>query len=136
MSMHFFCKKTLSNSSNHQAERFTIVLQYYLIESKFIPEELQQVGIHTDAFPLTTFGICIRKLDPSGTSQSTVEEAIVRDITTDRSAIELMLAIFSRNLVTPCSLKEVVEDSLCSDSFFTKDDCADTEDRCGSRIGA
>ena len=65
-----------------------------------------------NAYPTTTYGICIRKLAAEQSPKSFLEEAIVRDINTDRSAVESMLDLFSKNSVTPYALNDVLEDYL------------------------
>ena len=137
MIMHFFSQESSFYTSTCQRVRIPFTLHYYLVESKFIPEEfLSASGKLTDAFPQTTYGICIRKMNSDNSSHAVVEEAIVRDITPNRDYVELMLAVFSRNLVTPCGLIDVVEDGLCSEKFHKKDDCTDTEYPLRERIGA
>lgn len=50
------------------------------------------------------FGVAIR--------DSTGEAAVVRDLTTRRSRAEEVLALLERNLVTPVTLRDVIEDLL------------------------
>ena len=137
MILHFFCQESSFYTATRQRVRIPFALDYYLVESNYVPEEfLSASGKLRDAFPQTTYGICIRKVNSENSSQSIVEEAIVRDITSDRDYVEIMLAVFSRNLVTPCGLIDVVEDGLCSEKFYKKDDCTDTEYPFRERIGA
>ena len=132
MKLEFFSKISSYQHPTQQTKRLPFILHYYLTESKLLLEEHQTEEIPLNAYPTITYGICIRKLDPATSPKSFLEEAIVRDITTDRSTAESILAIFSKNVVTPCELDDVLEDYLGSSENWLSNDSDEGEGLIGA----
>ena len=94
-------------------------LDYYLFESHFYPghksedDKNNQWNFESfypdDFYDDRTFGICVVR-----TEEDSFEEVCVNDVTADAQKAAEILNLLSENLVTPCCLREVLEDICAS----------------------
>ena len=132
MVMKTYRREKLYRSFTRQVGRAPLVLIYYLVESSVDSAVFQTNDDFVGSCPKMTYGICIRKIDSEKLANQFSEEAIVKDISTERDTVELMLSAFSRNYVTPCCLSEVIEDWLGLENSADLDICSCAENRIGA----
>jgi len=96
----------------------TMKLDYYLHETDYTPETYNADSGIVSEPPVSLENFMIIKtyaIEVVKTEAGEVEKAYISDVTADKKTAAQMIEALTANLVTPCCLREVLED-LCAET--------------------